>query len=179
MSTEPITDTTSTPEPLPEDEAPKRDVIVTPDGTELDQSILGTAMIDPEKLGGRLRKNANRLRSVKFALAGLIYVLVREPSIQFASVVTVVVIAIGLWLHIPVYNWAFLTLALGLVWVTECLNTAVEAAINIAAPEPHPLAKVGKDVASTAALVSSIVFVIIVVLILLPSIIVKLNAIGV
>jgi diacylglycerol kinase len=62
--------------------------------------------------------------------------------------------------------------------VTECLNTAVEAVINMASPDPHPLAKVGKDVAATAALVSSIVFVIIVVLILLPSIIVKLNAMG-
>lgn len=175
MSTEPTTEMTSTPEVVSHDEMPKRDVIVTPDGTELDQSILGTAMIDPEKLHGHYGKNASRLRSAKFAIAGLIYVLVRESSLQFASVVTVVVIAIGLWLQIPVYNWAFLTLALGLVWVTECLNTAVEAAINIGAPDPHPMAKVGKDVASTAALVSSIVFVIIVVLILLPSIIVKLN----
>jgi diacylglycerol kinase len=175
MSTEPVTETTSTPESESPHETPKRDVIVTPDGTELDQSILGTVLIDPKKLGRRLRKNAGRLRSVKFAIAGLIYVLVREQSIQFASVVTVVVIAVGLWLQVPVYNWVFLTLALGLVWVTECLNTAVEAAIDIAAPDPHPLAKVGKDVAATAALVSSIVFVIIVVLILLPSIIVKLN----
>src|ERR1700759_630015 len=104
MSTEPVTETTSTPETEPLHAAPKRDVIVTPDGTELDQSILGTAMIDPKKLGKRLRKNANRLRSVKFAIAGLIYMLVREQSIQFASVVTVVVIAVGLWLQVPVYN---------------------------------------------------------------------------
>ncbi len=175
MPTEPLAELTSTPEPESPREASKRDTIVAPDGTELDQSILGTVMIDPKKLGGRFRKNASRLRSVKFAVAGLIYVLVRESGIQFASVVTVAVIAIGLWLQIPVYNWAFLTLALGLVWVTECLNTAVEAVINLAAPELHPLAKIGKDVAATAALVSSIVFVIIVVLILLPSIIMKVN----
>jgi diacylglycerol kinase len=55
------------------------------------------------------------------------------------------------------------------VWITECLNTAIEAAIDVSAPEPNVLAKIGKDVASTAALVSSIVFVIVVALILLPA----------
>ena len=50
--------------------------------------------------------------------------------------------------------------------MTECLNTAIEAAIDLGTSDPHPLAKIGKDVASTAALVSAIVFVVIVILIL-------------
>ena len=65
-------------------------------------------------------------------------------------------------------SWALLTFAIGGVWVTECLNTAIEAAIDLGTSDPHPLAKIGKDVASTAALVSSIVFVVIVALILVP-----------
>ncbi|MCA9909825.1 MAG: diacylglycerol kinase family protein, partial [Anaerolineae bacterium] len=64
--------------------------------------------------------------------------------------------------------WALLTLSLGAVWITECLNTAIEATINLESPEPHPMAKIGKDVAATASLVASAVFVIIVILILLP-----------
>ncbi len=66
------------------------------------------------------------------------------------------------------------TLALGGVWVTECVNTAIEAAIDLGTSAPHPLAKIGKDVASTAALVSAIVFGVIVLLILLPRVLDRL-----
>lgn len=151
---------------------PDKDVLLTPDGEEIDLSVVGTMKIDP---GNGKVKNTNRLQSLKYAVAGLLYVLVREQSIQFASVVTVIVIVVGLWLEIPVFYWAFLTLALGAIWITECLNTAIEAAIDLGTSDPHPLAKVGKDVASAAALVATIMFIIIVVLTLLPRIIDRLN----
>jgi diacylglycerol kinase len=150
----------------PNPEGEKKDVLVTPDGQEIELGITGTMKLDPAKDGGN--KNANRIASVKYAIAGLLYVLVREQSIRLATIVTLVVVVIGLWLQIPVFYWAFLTLAIGAVWVTECLNTAIEAAIDLGTTDPHPLAKIGKDVASTAALVASIVFVIIVILILVP-----------
>jgi diacylglycerol kinase len=151
----------------------ERQVLRTPDGEELDQSVIGTLKIDPTR--HRTLVNPNRLTSLKYAVAGLLYVLVREQSIQYASLVTLAVIVIGLWLQIPVFYWAFLTLALGGIWITECINTAIEAAIDLSAPEPHPLAKIGKDVASAATLVATIVFIIIVVLTLGPRIIDRLN----
>lgn len=144
-----------------------KDVLITPDGQELDLGITGTMKLDPP---GRT-SNPNRLASVKYALAGLLYVLTHEQSIKLATIVTLIVIVIGVWLHISVLSWALLTLALGGVWVTECVNTAIEAAIDLGTSAPHPLAKIGKDVASTAALVSAIVFVVIVILILVPRLI--------
>jgi diacylglycerol kinase len=141
-----------------------KDVLITPDGQELELGITGTMKLDPP---GRT-SNPNRLASVKYALAGLLYVLTHEQSIKLATMVTLIVIVIGVWLHISVLSWALLTLALGGVWVTECVNTAIEAAIDLGTNAPHPLAKIGKDVASTAALVSAIVFVVIVILILVP-----------
>lgn len=155
----------------PQTDAEKPDVLVTPEGEVLEQSLTGTMKLNPE---GE-KKNPNRIASIKFAIAGLLYVLTHEQSIKLATIVTAVVVAIGLWLHVSVLSWALLTIALGAVWVTECLNTAIEAVIDLAAPEPEALAKIGKDVASTAALVSSIVFVIIVVLILLPPLLNKLS----
>jgi diacylglycerol kinase len=149
----------------------KKDVLVTPEGEVLELGITGTMKLNPE---GE-KKNANRIASVKFAIAGLLYVLTHEQSIKLATIVTVIVVAIGLWLRISVLSWALLTLALGAVWITECLNTAIEAAIDLTAPEPEALAKIGKDVASTAALVSSIVFVVIVILILLPPLLNRLS----
>ena len=145
----------------------RKDVLLTPDGQELELGITGTMKLDPP---GRT-SNPNRLASVKYALAGLLYVLTHEQSIKWATLVTLSVIVIGVWLHISVLSWALLTLALGGVWVTECVNTAIEAAIDLGTSAPHPLAKIGKDVASTAALVSAIVFVVIVLLILVPRLI--------
>ena len=158
-----------TPTPPPDDE--RKDVLITPEGEELDQSILGTMKLNPEGEN----KNPDRIASVKYALAGLLYVLTHEQSIKLATITTVIVVIIGLWLNIGVFSWALLTFALGSVWITECLNTAIEAAIDLDSPDPSALAKIGKDVASTAALVSSIVFVIIVVLILLPTLVQKLT----
>ena len=145
----------------------RKDVLITPDGQEIDLGITGTMKLDPP---GRT-SNPHRLASVKYALAGLLYVLTHEQSIKLATMVTLIVIVIGVWLHLSVLSWALLTLALGGVWVTECVNTAIEAAIDLGTSAPHPLAKIGKDVASTAALVSTIVFVVIVILILLPRVI--------
>ena len=147
----------------------RKDVLLTPDGQELELGITGTMKLDPP---GR-PSNPNRLASVKYALAGLLYVLTHEQSIKWATLVTLIVL--GVWLQISVLSWALLTLALGGVWVTECVNTAIEAAIDLGTSAPHPLAKIGKDVASTAALVSTIVFVVIVLLILLPRVIDRLT----
>ena len=144
-----------------------KDVLITPDGQEIELGITGTMKLDPP---GRTA-NPNRLASIKYAIAGLLYVLTHEQSIQVATMVTLLVLVLGVWLHISVLSWALLTLALGGVWVTECLNTAIEAAIDLGTSDPHPLAKIGKDVASTAALVSAIVFVVIVILILVPRLI--------
>ncbi|MCC6805087.1 MAG: diacylglycerol kinase family protein [Anaerolineae bacterium] len=149
----------------------KQDVLVTPEGEELDLSITGTMKLNLEGEN----KNPDRIASIKFAIAGLLYVLTHEQSIRLATIVTVIVVIVGLWLNVGVFSWALLTLALGAVWITECLNTAIEAAIDLGASDPHPLAKIGKDVASTAALVSSIVFVVIVILILLPALLNKLS----
>jgi len=104
-----------------------------------------------------------------------LYVLKREPSIQLATIITVIVVVVGLWLQVGIFSWALLTLALGAVWITECLNTAIEATIDMGSDAPHPMAKVGKDVASTASLVATIVFLIICALILLPRIIDRIN----
>lgn len=150
---------------LPEGAEVGKDVLVTPEGEVLELNVLGTMKIEPK--GGQ-SKNANRLNSLKYGVAGMLYLLRREQSIQFASVVSVIVVIVGLWLEIGVFSWALLVLALGAIWITEALNTAIEASIDLGTSDPNVWAKIGKDVASTASLISSIVFVLIVILILVP-----------
>lgn len=143
---------------VPEEE--KKNVLITPEGEEIDLGIMGTSKLEPE--GHSPVKNKNRLASMKYAVAGLIYLLKREQSIQLATLVTLVVVVLSAWLQIERIEWMMLVLALGMVWVTECLNTAIEASINLGTSDPHPMAKIGKDVASTATLLSSVIFLLIV-----------------
>ena len=40
--------------------------------------------------------------------------------------------------------------------MAEFINAAIEAAVNVASPEFHPMAKVGKDVAAAAVLLGAV-----------------------
>ena len=67
-----------------------------------------------------------------------------------------------------VMKWAVILLAIAGVWMAEFINTALEAVVDLASPDLHPLAKVGKDVAAAAVLVGSLTAVLVGLLILGP-----------
>lgn len=81
---------------------------------------------------------------------------------------TVAVILIGLWLRLEPRDWAILILTIALVWTAEFINTALEAVVDLASPQLHPLAKVGKDVGAAAVLISALTAVLVGLLILGP-----------
>ena len=81
---------------------------------------------------------------------------------------TVAVTVAGLWLGLNRWEWAAIILVIGLVWMAEFVNTALEAVVDLASPDLHPLAKVGKDVGAAAVLVAAITSVIVGLLILGP-----------
>ena len=85
------------------------------------------------------------------------------------STATVCVIALGLWLDLGLIQWAILVLTIGLVWMAEFVNTALEAVVDLASPDIHPLARVGKDVGAAAVLVAAITSVVVGLLILGPA----------
>jgi diacylglycerol kinase len=82
--------------------------------------------------------------------------------------VSTAVLLLGLWLHITRQEWAILILTMMAVWMAEFMNTALEAVVDMAMPDLHPLAKVAKDIAAAAVLVGAIGAVLIGLLILGP-----------
>jgi diacylglycerol kinase (ATP) len=74
---------------------------------------------------------------------------------------TVCVIALGAWLSLSRIEWAILALTMGLVWIAEFFNTALEAVVDLASPDIHPLAKVSKDVGAAAVLIAAITSVVV------------------
>jgi diacylglycerol kinase len=63
--------------------------------------------------------------------------------------------ALAMLLGISPGEWAALLTVMTLVIALELLNTVVEAAVDLASPQFHPKAKVAKDVAAGAVLVSA------------------------
>ena len=73
--------------------------------------------------------------------------------------------AVALALRAPL---APVALACALVLGLELVNTALEAVVDLASPELHPLAKVAKDAAAGAVLVASGGAVLVALAVLLP-----------
>jgi diacylglycerol kinase (ATP) len=97
-----------------------------------------------------------RGRSFKYAFAGWWYVIRTQRNAWIHAIVSVLVILMCLWLRLPAHDWAVIILAIGLVWISEFINTALEAVVDLASPQKHYLAQVGKDVGAAAVLISAV-----------------------
>jgi diacylglycerol kinase len=83
-------------------------------------------------------------------------VLRSQRNAWIHALATLLVVVAGLWLGVDRISWALLLGAIGLVWLAEFLNTALEAVVDLASPELHPLARVGKDVGAAAVLIAAL-----------------------
>ena len=108
------------------------------------------------------------VKSFGFAFAGLSYLLRTQRNARIHVIVGAIACGLGAWLRIGRVEWAVLVFTIALVIILEGLNTAVEAAIDLASPEIHPLAKTSKDLAAGMVLVAAIASVAVGLLILGP-----------
>lgn len=99
---------------------------------------------------------SGRLRSFGHAIRGLKVLLQTQHNARIHAWATALVLAAGGVFEISASEWALIVLAIVAVWVAEALNTAVEFLVDLAAPEPHPLAGKAKDVAAGAVLVAAV-----------------------
>jgi diacylglycerol kinase len=97
------------------------------------------------------------LRSFGFARAGLVYLVRTQPNFRAHLLATVAVVVTALAVGAPAVELAILLLAIGIVLVAEAFNTALEAVVDLASPEIHPLARVAKDTAAAAVLLAAVV----------------------
>ena len=77
-------------------------------------------------------------------------------------------VLLGVLLHITPVEFAVVFLAIGGVLVAEMINTVAEAVVDLATQAYHPLARMAKDIAAGAVLLSAIIAVIVAFFIYLP-----------
>jgi diacylglycerol kinase (ATP) len=110
----------------------------------------------------------SRAHSFVHAFHGWWYVIRTQRNAWIHAVITTLVVLVALWLRLPLRDWAVLFLTIALVWTAEFINTALEAVVDLASPQQHPLAKVGKDVGAAAVLLASLAAILVGLLILGP-----------
>ena len=132
------------------------------------------AQIDPERYSPTT--SPDRVTSFMYAVDGCAYMLRHQKNTRILLAATVIVAPLAFWLGIAMDRWAILVLTIGSVWVTEFINAAIEATVNLSTSEIHPMAKVAKDVAAAAVLITVFVAVLIGFLILGPPLVERLQA---
>lgn len=114
--------------------------------------------------------------SFGYAFAGLRYAIRTQLNMRIHLSVSVVVLALGLYVGLDWTQWAVLALTIGAVLIAELFNTVAEAALDAATPYYHPLVKVAKDVAAGAVLLTALLSVLVGLLILGPPLWAKVAA---
>jgi diacylglycerol kinase (ATP) len=108
-------------------------------------------------MSSRWQKNerAGFFRSFSFAGQGVWHVVRTERNMRVHLVAAAGAVVAGLVLRISAVDWACVLMAIGLVLTAETLNTVIEALTDLCTSEYHPLAKIAKDAAAGAVLISS------------------------
>jgi diacylglycerol kinase (ATP) len=105
----------------------------------------------------RPRRTPSILESFNYAFQGIIHVLRTQRNLRIHFVVAVLVLLAALYSGVDRLELIALLLAIAFVLIAEMLNTAVEAAVDVATTSFDPMAKLAKDIAAGAVLISTAV----------------------
>lgn len=113
-------------------------------------------------------KNHQLWRAFGYAFAGLAHLFQTQRNARIHALIGACVLSLGWVLRIERWEWLALVLTCSLVIAAEGMNTAVEAAVDVATSTYHPLARIAKDVAAGTVLLCAIVSVIMGCIIFIP-----------
>jgi len=121
-------------------------------------------------------KISERLKSFDYAVQGLKTFFITQHNARLHLLAAVVVLLMSYVLHINTVEWLFIIFSIGLVFIAEMMNTAIEFLCDKITLETHPQIKKVKDVSAAAVLLASLAAVIVGLIIFTPKIIGLFNA---
>lgn len=95
------------------------------------------------------------LWSFNYAIEGVVYALRTQRNMRLHALAALLVLGASLFLQISRLELIALLFAIVFVFVAELVNTAIEAAVDVATQSFDPIAKVAKDVAAGAVLIAA------------------------
>lgn len=119
-------------------------------------------------------ENSNRFslkklfRSFGFALTGIKELIQSEQNAQIHLFISICVIIAGFLFRISDSEWCIVALCIGLVLAAEAFNTVFEKLVDHLFPQKHETARLAKDIAAGAVLISALMAVVCGVIIFLP-----------
>jgi len=110
----------------------------------------------------------SRALSFRYAFSGWWFVIRTQRNAWIHALISIAVVIVSFWLKLTARDWAIIVVAIAMVWTAEFINTALEAVVDLASPQQHYLARVGKDVGAAAVLIAAVSAALIGILILGP-----------
>lgn len=111
--------------------------------------LFHSAHSSQDTLNGRDRGFwGGRWFSFKAALNGTLHTIRTQPNARIELAALIVVVLAGLFFRVSPLEWALLGLTIFVVLALECVNTAIEAVVDLVSPTYHPLAGIAKDAAA-------------------------------
>ena len=98
----------------------------------------------------------SRIRSFGYALKGMKVLITTQPHAPLHAVATAVVIGTGWWLHFQPWEWVAVLICIGLVWMAEALNTALELLADEVDRNHRTGIGLAKDMAAAGVLIAAI-----------------------
>jgi diacylglycerol kinase (ATP) len=112
-----------------------------------------------------------RFESFRHAFHGLVIFFRKEHNSRIHLFAAVCVVSAGILFKISPFEWLAIILSIGLVFVAEIINTAVENIGDYISPAYNEKIRVIKDLAAAAVLISAITALISGLIIFIPEII--------
>lgn len=120
------------------------------------------------------RKDFSLLSAFKCAAQGIIDTA-HERNFHIELCFMVLCIVLGFGFGISVTEWLVVVVCFGLVLGGECINSSIEAIVDLASPEFHELARKSKDAAAGGVLLFSIASLVVGLIIFVPRILALLG----
>ena len=112
---------------------------------------------------------SNLLISFKYAWAGIVYAFRTQRNFRIHVAVCALAIGLSVFLRLETVEISIIAITSGLVLTLELVNTAIESIVDLTVKQSyHELAKIAKDCAAGAVLVSALVALLIAATLLLP-----------
>lgn len=109
-------------------------------------------------------------KSFKFAFDGVKIAVLKGRNFRVQLAIGALSIVLGLIFKLTPAEWLDLFLIINLVLILELINTSIESIVDLVSPEVHEKAKIAKDVAAAAVLITSFTSIVIGTFIFLPKI---------